>query len=491
MNDSKYYIDEFSATSFCEESARIKLENKYRNLLEVSKNFNRRNVSYQANKDLGIYNWFKFKEAFSDELVKILLSSFNLSNDSIILDPFAGSGTTLFSAATEGINSIGFDIMPFSKIIIDAKTNLENYDLNELKSLIDDFHNLEIPKNFNKRTHYVPITKDAYPDSNDHFLAFISDWIENKTITRELKNLFLVSVLNSLENSSYTTKKGQYLGWDSRSKKVIDRNNYRIKNGLKPSKPLTVRKDIENIRDLILEDLNQKFEDIKKFRKVNNLTGNINFQLKNSLSGLPELESNSVDSVITSPPYCNRYDYTRTYALELAFLGLSDQELKELRQEQLSSTIENKSKLEILKQIYSSKDRIDDYKFILKTVQQNLTYKEILKALNERKIHGDLNNNGIIRMVDGYFTELSFIIFELFRICKPGAYVVMVNDNVRYGGEIIPVDFLLTELAESFGFEPVKIYCIEQLKGNSSQQMKRFGKVNLRKSITIWRKPLL
>ena len=56
---------------------------------------------------------------------------------------------------------------------------------------------------------------------------------------------------------------------------------------------------------------------------------------------LPEIESDSVDFVITSPPYCNRYDYTRTYALELAILGVDEQKILQLRQEMLSCTVEN------------------------------------------------------------------------------------------------------------------------------------------------------
>lgn len=61
-------------------------------------------------------------------------------------------------------------------------------------------------------------------------------------------------------------------------------------------------------------------------------------------------------------------------------------------------------------------------------------------------------------------------------------------DEVRYGGEVIPVDFLSSLLAEQFGFIVEKIYCLRQRKGNSSQQMAKFGKVSLRKSITIWKK---
>jgi site-specific DNA-methyltransferase (cytosine-N4-specific) len=54
---------------------------------------------------------------------------------------------------------------------------------------------------------------------------------------------------------------------------------------------------------------------------------------------------------------------------------------------------------------------------------------------------------------------------------------------VRYGGEVISVDFISTELAEQIGFKPIKVYSLKQQKGNSSQQMAKFGRVPLRKSI--------
>jgi DNA modification methylase len=47
---------------------------------------------------------------------------------------------------------------------------------------------------------------------------------------------------------------------------------------------------------------------------------------------LPRLAAESFDCIITSPPYCNRYDYTRTYALELALLGVDEKALSALRQ---------------------------------------------------------------------------------------------------------------------------------------------------------------
>jgi site-specific DNA-methyltransferase (cytosine-N4-specific) len=102
---------------------------------------------------------------------------------------------------------------------------------------------------------------------------------------------------------------------------------------------------------------------------------------------------------------------------------------------------------------------------------------------------GEINNRGVLGMVEQYFTELTFVFAELFRVCRHGAHMAFVNDNVRYGGEVIPVDLLTTDLVEGLGFEPAKVYVLPQRKGNSSQQMERFGREPLRKSITVWKKP--
>jgi site-specific DNA-methyltransferase (cytosine-N4-specific) len=112
-----------------------------------------------------------------------------------------------------------------------------------------------------------------------------------------------------------------------------------------------------------------------------------------------------------------------------------------------------------------------------------------MSAMSFRNNSGDINNKGVVNMVKGYFEELAFIFFEMHRMCRRGAGVAIVNDNVRYAGEVVPVDFLSTELAQQIGFRPKKIYTLLQQKGNSSQQMKKFGRTPLRKSVTIWAKP--
>jgi len=122
----------------------------------------------------------------------------------------------------------------------------------------------------------------------------------------------------------------------------------------------------------------------------------------------------------------------------------------------------------------------------LKVVNANSALQEVFSAIRARGARGELNNKGVITMVEGYFTELAFVIFELFLLCRAGGHVAIVNDNVRYGSEIIPVDLLMTDLAADFGFHPEQIYVLPQRKGNSSQQMGKYGREANRKSITIW-----
>ncbi len=85
-----------------------------------------------------------------------------------------------------------------------------------------------------------------------------------------------------------------------------------------------------------------------------------------------------------------------------------------------------------------------------------------------------------------YFIEMTVVIAELSRLCRPGASVFMVNDNVQYHGEEVPVDLILSDLAEQCGFRTETIWTLARDKGNASQQMGRFGRRELRKCVYWW-----
>jgi hypothetical protein len=146
----------------------------------------------------------------------------------------------------------------------------------------------------------------------------------------------------------------------------------------------------------------------------------------------------------------------------------------------LSCTVENRAK-----DLLSINPR---WMAAISAAEQQKMLQLVLTYLEDQKVRGMLNNSGIPRMVKGYFYEMACVIFECARVLKPGAPLMMVNDNVRYAGASIPVDIILSEIACDLGFKVEKILVLPNGKGNSSQQMGAHGRDALRKCVYIWRK---
>jgi len=174
--------------------------------------------------------------------------------------------------------------------------------------------------------------------------------------------------------------------------------------------------------------------------------------------------------------------------LELVFLGYDNEKIRALRQEMLSCTVENKDKVDYLTLLYSSLSKQDTFNTVMGVYNSSSVMKEVNTVLDTLNKTGKLNNTNIPRMVKNYFLELCFVIYEMARVTKSGGYCVMVNDNVRYGGEEIPVDLILSEFAENFGFNINKIFVLPKGKGNSSQQMGNYGRTEVRKCVYLWQK---
>ncbi len=485
-NQANLERDTFSHGGVCPEDARIVLEDRYKHLMEETDEFNRQLVSFQANKTKVLHSWIKYREGFSDSLVEILIGKFGIGPGDTVLDPFAGSCTTLLVAQMLGINSVGIELLPHCHLAWTAKSQAFDYDLDELRYIGRLAKNTTPPITQEGFPH-LTITQTAFPEQAERDLMAYKHWIEALDVSEEAKVLCRLALISIIERISYTRKDGQFLRWDRRAQKMVERNAKRIAQGKKPFKGIYKGK-LPSAKEAFTEALSKIIIDVSRLQSDPPPGSYQQLIDGNTLYVLPEMEANQFDAVITSPPYANRYDYTRTYALELAYLGV-DEEIFNLRQSQLSCTVESQSKLDELKEFYRSIGQYDRYLYIADVVQSNDALVEINAALQVRNELGEINNTGVLTMIPQYFTELTFVFTELQRVCRSGAHVAFVNDNVRYAGEIIPVDTLTTNLAEQVGFEPVKIYVLPQRKGNSSQQMGRYGRAALRKSITVWRKP--
>jgi len=464
-------------------SEREKLYDRFADKLETANNLSRKVVSFQANKDKPVYRWFKYKEGFSSSLVKYFLNEYS-PKPGKILDPFAGIGTTLFAAQETGWKSFGIELLPVGIFTIQAREAIENIDSEKLNQIINLIWK-QLKKIENNEIHYkhIPISKFAFPEKTEELINKFLSYCE--TIDdNNIKVILKFSLFAILEEISYTRKDGQYLRWDSRSKRELAGKPF------DKGKILGFNEALKYKLHQIIADLSQSksttlFEQFEK-------NGHMQYPIKviegSCLKELPKFDDNFFDFIITSPPYCNRYDYTRTYALELVYLGYDNEQVRNLRQSMLSCTVENKEKIEYLNELYSSLGKSEVFDDVFKVYNESSAMAEVNSVLEMLNKHERLNNNSIPRMVKNYFLEMCFVIYELARITKQNGYCVMVNDNVRYGGEEIPVDLILSEFAQSFGFRINKIFVLPKGKGNSSQQMGNYGRTEVRKCVYLWQK---
>lgn len=450
--------------------------------LETATNLNRKLVSFQANKEEPFYRWFKYKEGFSSSLVKYFLAEYS-DRPGKLLDPFAGAGTTLFAGQELGWESYGIELLPVGVFAMQTRQAIDALDpkmfQESIKNLWDKVESIENPTIF---INHIAITKDAFPKETEkllnQYLTFCSS-IENG----EIQTILRFAGFSVLEEISFTRKDGQYLRWDYRSKRSFSGKPF------DKGKILNFKEAITSKINKILADISpSQIQSLFALEKSKVVQMPVSIIEGSCLEKLPSLKDGSFDFILTSPPYCNRYDYTRTYALELVYLGSNNDEVRNLRQEMLSCTVENKEKVEQLKQFYQSTNRPEVFFSVMQAYDNSLAMAEVNAILDELAKLGKLNNNNIARMVKNYFLELCFVIYEMARVMKTGGHCVMVNDNVRYGGEEIPVDLILCEFAENFGFKIKKILVLPKGKGNSSQQMGNYGRIEVRKCVYVWQK---
>jgi DNA modification methylase len=460
------------------EKYRQELEEKYEAKISVNTKLNRQMVSFQANKGVPLFRWFKYKEGFSAPLVNYLIDQSPDYRKGILLDPFAGSGAALFCAREKGLTAIGIELLPVGIFAIKNRLNVANVnisDFTEISKKIKHIDFLGYEKTGSHKFNHLNITQGAFPEETEKCINGFLEYCYKELKDIATKELLIFSLFSILESISYTRKDGQYLRWDARSPK----NNG--KNKFDKGKIFTFKEALGKKLDELAFDILIMSKEAEKKKDIVLYESSVLYKL-------PEFEKNSVDIVVTSPPYCNRYDYTRTYALELAFLGINDEKLKKLRQSLLTSTVENREKFEQLKKFYLKIDREKDFDEIYNTFISQKALQEIISVLEEYKLQKKLNNTNIVRMVKNYFLEMCFVTFELYRVLKQDGIIYMVNDNVRYAGEAIPVDLILSDFAESAGFNIDRIWILGNGKGNSSQQMGNHGREELRKCLYVWRK---
>ncbi len=197
--------------------------------------------------------------------------------------------------------------------------------------------------------------------------------------------------------------------------------------------------------------------------------------LGDSREVLKTLEDNSVDLIITSPPYANNFDYADATRLELSFWnevqGWGDLQNK-IRKYLIRSCTQHVSaeKAELTELLND-----DDVSPILHELAPICE-----KLAQERMQHGGRKNYHL--MVAAYFSDLAKVWKALRRVCKSGSLVCFViGDSAPYG-VYVPVDKWLGELALAAGFNQ---YSFEKTRDRNVKWKNRKHKVPLKEG-RLW-----
>lgn len=394
-------------------------------------------ISPQRNRYTPIYNWHAFKHSFSKELVENLINEFNLEKGSWVLDPFSGGGTTLLACKDLGINSMGYDILPFSVFLSNVKTR--DYDEQKLRKCLQRFRNFSRTPRTKIELPDISIVDKAFEPKVKQELILVKQMI-NEIQETETRGFFMLGLLSILEAVSNTSKSGGFL-------RIVKRQT-----------------PPERVCQIFLEKIESMISDIEESNKVRrNGKGNVKAFLGDSRK-LPT--TRKFHAVITSPPYPNRHDYTRIYALELIFDFVeNNDELKKIRYHTLRSHVEARKKYKV--DGYSKPAIIDD---LMSQVESQGT-----------------NNPAVTKMLKGYFEDMYLSLSEMSRCLKDNGKIGLVVSNVRFSGVNILVDEILAGIGEQVGLSTKGIW-VARHRGNSSQQMKEFKRKPSRESIIIWQK---
>ncbi|MFD7059894.1 hypothetical protein [Streptomyces sp. NPDC059906] len=340
----------------------------------------------------GLADVFPYYAGFAFEWAQSRLTSLDLEKSAVVLDPWNGSGTTTLAAQTAGFHSVGIDLNPVANKVAYLRTSL----------LAGD-----------SVAHPPPPISSHGPLSSDALLA----WFHESTVRR---------IRDWTESFSSVRVEQSALGYVA-----LFRVIRRLSRKFEGSNPTWVKR-ARNPEDLIKIKPNEIDDAISKEQLfvADRLTtapvrAKPSLLLTASAMEIPLLD-NSVDAVLTSPPYLTRIDYAVAYARELAILGIDIDSDRSLRRALMGTTLTRPTQVETY-------DHLSE-------VSRDLLKKV---AGHESKA----SSSYYLKQARQYLCDLARGLQEITRVSKPGAHMMLVVQDSYY--KDIPVPLAEICIAES------------------------------------------
>lgn len=383
--------------------------------------------------DRAFHDWYRFVLSFPPHLVREYINKFELNRNSIVLDPFCGTGTTLVEVKLAGMYGIGLEGNPFPHFASAVKTNwaLSADELSLRTRQIADqalaiLKSQGIDDNLSFGNHKDLKLKILSPETEKLLLAnSISPLPLHKT-------LVLFECLQQHESEPFYSHALLALG----NALVFKISNLHFGPEVGVKKP---KDDAPVIANWLLE-IEKIASDLRRVEGKS--FPEIKVHLADARS-VAVLEPNSIDAVITSPPYPNEKDYTRTTRLESVLLGFinSKEELRELKRRLVRSNTRG---------IYKEDD--DD-----KLISDFPEIQRIANEIENRRIELG-KDSGFERLYPRaaklYFGGMAKHLADLRRVLRPGAQLAyVVGDQASYLRVMIRTGQILGDIAQKLGYE--------------------------------------
>lgn len=393
-------------------------------------------MQFNKNKKEPIHRWYPFVEGYSKEFIKSIIDEVDKKN-LVCLEPFSGSGTTSLELQHNNIPCYSFEINPFMYLI--AKVKLEDdYDLNKVELWHDFIQTNRAVINADLKTVFSTLYEGNNKEKWNYDKAVGLAVQKLKTAIslvkeEKYKSLFLVVLSSILLDVSNLYRNGKCLSY----KKNWEETN------------LSEADVFKKFDDKMDKEIKIDIQLINKTKQNNRV---LLFNEDSRVGIEKKVPDNSIDLVITSPPYLNSRDYTDTYMLELKTLGLTSsyEEVRNLREKTFRSHVQIK---------WEDDESIN-----------NRTLNNTLKLLKGCSKEQDIWNSSILDMVRLYFVDMKKIFHVLYKKVKIGGRIYFNVSNSAYFNVMINTLEICAEIAESEGFNVIEIRKARKLKPSPQQK---------------------
>ena len=384
--------------------------------------------------DAPAHDWYRFVLSFPPHLVREYAQRFGLGADSLVLDPFCGTGTTLVEAKKLGVPSCGLEAVPVSRLAAATKVDwtpdpdrlLRHAELVAEKALailaadgIADEPSATPPSPVRLRTLPAASAKLLLKDSISalplHKVLVLREAIEGEH-DPSLANHERLALARILPVEAGNLRFGPEVGVG------------------------TVKRDAAVVSTW-LQRVRSMCADLHQLRPLAATPATAHQADARAIDG--PLEPQSVSAVITSPPYPNEKDYSRTVRLESVLLGYLDSrpDLQAMKKQLVRSNTRG---------VY--RDDQDDV-----WVRDDTEVERIASEIEARRIELG-KDSGFERMYHRvtrlYFGGMARHLISLSRVLQPGARLAyVVGDQASYLRVMIRTGQILGDIAERTGYE--------------------------------------